>query len=463
MQGIRDQIKKLQDLLKIEKEEDLSQYKKRHLTYSFEEKRKSGVCWYPIQIKRQLASLGDKTLIEIERTQGVNEKHAFNSGKLVSLFVNTGGKQDSRSSVNGVVNYVKNNTMTITLNTDDLPEWIDDGKLGLDLLFDEASYREMEAALKDLQQSKNERLNHLKEVLLGEREASFQQLTPFKVPQLNDRQNAALQNILQAEDVAIIHGPPGTGKTTTLVYAILKTLESESKVMVCAPSNAATDLLVEKLTEMDVEVLRVGHPARVTESQLNQTIDVKISKHATYKDLKQVRRKSEELKSIAKKYKRQYGYAERQQRSMLLDESRRLREEAEMLEHYIVQDLLGKTQVIACTLVGATSQLIRHLKFQTVFIDEAAQALEPACWIPIMRAQRVVLAGDHCQLPPTIRSIEAARGGLAKTLFEKVIGKGTVDVMLEVQYRMPEMIMEFSSRSFYQGRLPHMIVSKISH
>jgi predicted DNA helicase len=238
------------------------------------------------------------------------------------------------------------------------------------------------------------------------------------------------------------------------VQAISHVLQHEKQVLVCAPSNAAVDLLADKLSEQKLSVIRIGHPARVTEQSLSKTLDAKIADHPSYRELRALRKKMEQLKGQALKYKRDFGYQERQQRKLLMQESKALKADADLLEFYIVNDLLQSTQVICCTLVGSSHPVLRGKKFQTAFIDEAAQALEPACWIPILRANRVIFAGDHQQLPPTIKSNEAARLGLSKTLFEKGIERHPeMAAMLKVQYRMHQDIMKFSSAYFYNDEL----------
>ncbi len=277
---------------------------------------------------------------------------------------------------------------------------------------------------------------------------------PEPSPGLNISQQEAVNLSLLAQDLAVIHGPPGTGKTTTMVEAILQHVLAGKKILTCAPSNAAVDLLVEKLAAREVSVLRLGHPARITEDVIPFTLDFQVSNHSYYKDLKKLRKQAEEFKALGHKYKRNYGTREKEQRKLLLAEARSCQAEADQLEFYIVNSLIQNSQVIASTLTGSSLPVIQNKNFDAVFIDEGSQALEPACWIPIMRAAKVVFAGDHHQLPPTIKNHEAARGGLAETLFQKSIKRNSETAcLLEIQYRMNEPIMAFSNQVFYQNRL----------
>ena len=456
MNDLIAELQKQIQLLRLEKEADLEYYRQKVLLASLEDRKKDGVCWYPVVLESQRFSVGEKLIIRIRRTDESTRSHVFQSGKIVSFFSNT---FNNKQSVSGVVNDVRKSSMTITLNAPELPDWVREGNLGVDLLFDELAYREMEKALKKVVDTKDTRQVELRSILLGQQPATFvKDSLGGNVEELNASQNQALQKIRQAQDVAVIHGPPGTGKTTTLVQAIVQTVQLEQRVLVCAPSNAAVDLLTEKLSEQELQVVRLGHPARVTESNLNRTIDAQIANHGYYKDLKSLRRRSEEMRSIAFKYKRNYGASERQQRKRLIQEANQLKHEAEQLEFYIVTDILSKAQVIACTLVGASGSLLKGFRCETVFIDEAAQALEAASWIPILKAERVVFAGDHYQLPPTIKSYEAAKQGLSITLFEKCIERqqqlgSPVDSLLQTQYRMHQHIMQFSSQYFYDNQL----------
>lgn len=447
-----EELKILLSLLQQEKEEERAQYNFKMSGTSLNERRKQGLCWYPVRIEKTNYDSGERLLVKISRPKEHQDNHLFQSGKPVRLFSNASGNHEN-DSVNGVVNFVKEQEMLITLNSDDLPDWIYRGYLGVHLLFDEISYREMESAVNYLINSKDTRINQLKDILLGSSSARFEASEFVQSPLLNDSQNKALNLVTTAKDVAIIHGPPGTGKTTTLVEAIIQVLKEEQQVLVCAPSNTAVDLLVEKLGEKQVEVLRIGNPARVTQELLGKTLDSRIAHHTYYKELKDVRKKAEELRNMAQKYKRNFGFDERQQRKLLFAEADRFRDEAEQLEFFISNDILSKAQVIACTLVGANSYALKGKKYRTVFIDEAAQALEPASWIPIIKTERVVFAGDHCQLPPTIKSFKAATAGLNVTLFEKAIKRNQADVMLTEQYRMNNTIMNFSSKLFYENQL----------
>lgn len=451
--SVIEELNALQALLQLEKEEDLKHYKARIASTSYKHRRKTGVCWYPVNLEKSNYDKGERLIVRVTRSREHQQADGFQSGKLVSLFSTQNKSESESNAVNGVVNSVKENEMYITLNCDELPQWIHDGLLGVQLLFDENSYKEMEYALRQLQGQEHRRLNELAAVILGNETARFESTVSVNSALLNKVQHQALNKVLNAKDIAIIHGPPGTGKTTTIVACIQEVVKHEGQVLVCAPSNAAVDLLVEKLNLAEVKAIRLGHPARVTEEALSYTLDAKIAHHKDYKTLRQLRKKSEEYFALGGKWKRNFGRDEREQRGLLLSEARKLKKEAEDLSNFISSSIIEKSAVIACTLVGASNRKLRGKKFNTVFIDEAGQALEPACWIPILKANRVVFAGDHQQLPPTVKSFEAGQKGLKSTLFEKAIQRNTADVMLVEQYRMNEEIMQFSSAHFYNNKL----------
>lgn len=453
----RDQLHKTLELIKLERQADLDYYRQKVLLRSLSQRTKEGTTWYPVRLKRDYIGTGERLMIEIERTSHLDQPHAFQSGKSVSVFSNGAGKPE-RDHVNGVINYVRDDVMVVTLNAEELPDWINSSLLGVDVMFDEMTYREMEFALKEVIKAEDNRVAELREILLGEAKAVVKRPENYiqgdRLTGLNESQQRALDQVVSAADVEFIHGPPGTGKTTTIVQAIKRTVKDEQQVLVCAPSNAAVDLLVDKLSEQGLNVLRIGHPARVTEQSLSKTLDARIAEHANYQELRSLRKKMEQLKGTAFKFKREFGYKEKQARRVMLQEAKALKADADALEFYIVNDLLQRTEVICTTLVGSSHPVMRGKKFRTVFIDEAAQALEPASWIPILRSARVIFAGDHQQLPPTIKSNEAARLGLASTLFEKGIARQPqASTMLKVQYRMHQDIMKFSSSYFYKDEL----------
>ncbi len=444
-------IKHQIDLLKKEREEDYRQYQEKMLYASLEEREKKGVTWYPVRLVKDYISLGERVTLEIEKTHNLKQRHGFQVGANVGVFT---GKGDDGQSVPGVVSYLKDNTMRIVLNQYNVPDWVYDETIGVNLLFDDTTYKEMQRTLKNLLKAENNRLAELREIFYGNRPVHFESGYNYTLPTLNEKQNEAFTKIVDAQDIALIHGPPGTGKTTTITKCIVDAVAKEKQVLVCAPSNAAVDLLVEKLVQEGLDVVRLGHPARLTPDVIENSIDVRISKHPEFTRLKELRKKSEEFRKMARKYKRNFGHKEKSQREALFRESRALKGESKELEAYIADALVTHAQVIACTLTGANNALIKECVFKTVFIDEASQALEAATWIPLSRVQRVVMSGDHYQLPPTIKSIEAAKSGLEETLFSKGMQhQPEASVMLETQYRMHPTIMGFSSKYFYKNGL----------
>lgn len=442
----------LLDLLKTEREEDRKQYQQLISSSSVGDRRAAGLTWYPVAVRDTEMSRGDYLTVELERTTHQDVPHQLRFGVSAMLFSNHNPKEDA---VEGVVTWQSGNRLKLTLRTDELPEWSRNGKLGVDLLFDDNSYDEMQNALKQAAAIQDKKEGHLVQVLTGGKAPTFNDtLPPVTVPGLNPSQQAAVNRILAANDLAIVHGPPGTGKTTTLVQAIKALVREEKQVLVVAPSNAAVDLLSEKLADEGLNVLRVGNPARVSERLMALTLDAKISGHPSMKDIRRLKKQASEFRDMAHKYKRNFGKAERDQRKALFDEARNIMKSVESTEQYITEDLMAKAQVITATLVGANHYTVRNLRYKTVVIDEAGQALEPACWIPVLKAEKVVLAGDHCQLSPTVKSAEAARNGLSTTLLEKMAGLYPQAVsLLEEQYRMHEMIMGYSAAVFYGSRL----------
>lgn len=449
-----DYFKKLLNLLQIEQDEDRQAYLKLTETASTAERRTAGISWYPIAIKGTEIGRGDYLTIEVERPSHQDLSHQFRFGASAALFSNHDPKTDR---INGTVAYQGGNRLKLTLNTDELPDWSRNGKLGIDLLFDDNSYDEMQKALKLAAKLVDDnKEGRLTRVLTGKNAPAFiPETIHYPLNGLNASQQQAVQKIVEAQELAIVHGPPGTGKTTTLVQAIKALIkQNKQQILVVAPSNTAVDLLSEKLSNEGLNVLRIGNPTRVSEKLMALTLDSKISVHADMKEIKKLKKQASEYKNMAHKYKRNFGKAERDQRKALFDAAHQLIKEVDKTEQFIAEDLISKAQVITATLVGANHYTIRDLKFHTVIIDEAGQALEPACWIPISKAQKVIFAGDHLQLPPTIKSQRAAKDGLSTTLLEKCTALyPEAVVLLEEQYRMNEAIMGFSSKEFYDNRL----------
>ncbi|HRG52930.1 MAG TPA: AAA domain-containing protein [Bacteroidia bacterium] len=459
MKEALDRLVHLRKLLKIERDEDFNQYKEHFSRNNINHRKANGVTWYPIVITNTEIGFGEYLSIDIERTTNHNEPHLFSGGKVAELFSNHDQSNSAKASadkeaINGTVKIIGPNKIRLSLTVDELPDWCDDGKLGINLLFDETSYKEMDIALEKVIEASNDRLAHIRDVLYKIKPPQFDKTKTIDAIQgLNVSQQEAVQKILTAKDVAIIHGPPGTGKTTTLVQAIRQTLKTEPQVLVCSSSNTAVDLLTEKLFKEGMQVLRLGNPARISEEVLSSTLDSKLMAHESYKEIKNYRKTADEYFRMAGKYKRTFGREEREQRQLFYNEARKIMKDARALEDYIVMDLFDKAQVIACTPVISAGRMMRNRQFSTVFIDEAAQALEPMCWIPITRSNRVIFAGDHFQLPPTVKSKKAEEEGLKETLFEHCMHIPGIAVMLNTQYRMHEWIMNYSSRKFYQNEL----------
>lgn len=448
-----DYFKHQLDLLQMERVEDRKSYLQLAETTSVYQRRENGFTWYPIAIRGSEMTKGDYINVEVERTTHQDINHQLRFGAAAMLFSNHDPKNNR---LEGTITHSSGNILKITLRTDELPDWASEGKLGIDLLFDDNSYDEMQSALKYADALAETKEGRLVNILTGQKSPTFDTtIHLFNNPKLNSIQNEAVNKIITANELAIVHGPPGTGKTTTLVQAIKALIKKDNQqILVVAPSNTAVDLLSEKLSDEGLNVLRVGNPARVSERLMSLTLDSKMSEHKSMKEIKALKKRAAEFRNIAHKYKRSFGKAEREQRKALFDEAHKIIKEVGNTEQYIIDDLIAKAQVIAATLVGANHYTVRGIKYHTVVIDEAGQAIEPGCWIPIVKAQKLILAGDHCQLSPTIKSNEAARKGLSTTLLEKCVALyPQAVVLLQEQYRMHAHIMGYSSKVFYLDKL----------
>ena len=441
-------IERQQLLLRMEYEYEKAEFRRQTETMGVARQVKRGLCWWPVGVGRNYYNSLNQLVLEVERTRDTDIEHSFEFGRPVVFFRQSADGQVSYYPFQATVSYADDTRMVLVMpGMNAVLDVQGADAVGVQLFFDETSYRTMFEALSDVARARGNRLAELRDLLLGTQKPGFRQLYPVRLPWLNPTQEAAVNRVLCARDVAIVHGPPGTGKTTTLVEAIYETLHREPQVLVCAQSNTAVDWISERLVDRGLSVLRIGNPTRVDDKMLSFTYERRFESHPAYPELWAIRRELRALQSRA----RRPDYAGRE---ALRNRLSRLRDRATALEVQINADLFDSAHVIASTLVGANHRLLHGRRFGTLFIDEAAQALEAACWIAIRRADRVVLAGDHQQLPPTIKCPEAARSGLERTLMQRLAQtKPEAVSLLRVQYRMNEAIMQFSSRRFYNGML----------
>ena len=441
-------IERQQLLLRMEYEYEKAEFRRQTETMGVARQVKRGLCWWPVSVGRNYYNSLNQLVLEVERTRDVDIEHSFEFGRPVVFFRQSADGQVSYYPFQATVSYADDTRMVLVMPGMNAVLDVQGADApGVQLFFDETSYRTMFEALADVARARGNRLAELRDLLLGTQKPGFRQLYPVRLPWLNPTQEAAVNRVLCARDVAIVHGPPGTGKTTTLVEAIYETLHREPQVLVCAQSNTAVDWISERLVDCGLSVLRIGNPTRVDDKMLSFTYERRFESHPAYPELWAIRRELRALQSRA----RRPDYAGRE---ALRNRLSRLRDRATALEVQINADLFDSAHVIASTLVGANHRLLHGRRFGILFIDEAAQALEAACWIAIRRADRVVLAGDHQQLPPTIKCPEAARSGLERTLMQRLAQtKPEAVSLLRVQYRMNEAIMQFSSRRFYNGML----------
>ena len=441
-------LQRQQLLLRMEYEYEKEEFQRQTESMGVARKVKRGLCWYPATPGRTYYNSLNQLVLEVTRTEDTDIEHCFEFGRPVCFFRQLPDGKIAYMNFTATVSYADETRMVVVMpGAGAILEVQAADHLGVQLYFDETTYRTMFQALEDVLCAKGNRLAELRDILLGTAKAGFRELYPVRFPWLNATQESAVNKVLCARDVAIVHGPPGTGKTTTLVEAIYETLHREPQVLVCAQSNTAVDWISEKLVDRGVNVLRIGNPTRVNDKMLSFTYERRFEGHPLYPELWGIRKSLRELGSRA----RRGSYDEREG---VRSRMSRLRDRATALEIQINAELFDGAHVIASTLVSSNHRLLNGRRFGTLFIDEAAQALEAACWIAIRKADRVVLAGDHCQLPPTIKCYEAARGGLERTLMERVaVSKPATVSLLKVQYRMHEEIMRFPSQWFYHGEL----------
>lgn len=440
-------------LLEIEYNHEKEEFRKQTETMGVERKVRRGDAWFPISIGRSYYNSLNQMVVEVMRQPGSDIEHNFEAGRPVCFFTikndmgtagakaTKGGSKLQYLSFTATVSYAEQDRMVVALpDSGRIVDLQRQDALGVQLFFDETSYRLMFEALDRVIRARSGRLADLRDIFYTKAPASRYTFDAMRFPWLNASQEKAVNEVLWAKDVAVVHGPPGTGKTTTLVEAIFETLRRESQVLVCAQSNMAVDWISEKLVDRGINVLRIGNPTRVNDKMLSFTYERRFEAHPDYPQLWSIRKAIRELRQQRKHVDSWHQKMDR------------LKSRATELELRIRSSLFGEARVIASTLTGAANRVLEGEKYSTLFIDEAAQALEAACWIAIRKAGRVILAGDHCQLPPTVKSIMALKGGLGKTLMERIVeNKPETVTLLKMQYRMNEQIMKFSSEWFYHG------------
>ena len=433
-------------LLELEYNHEKATYLEENERISLDRKISRGICWHPLSIGRSYYNSLNQFVVEVHRTEHLDTEHHFEYGRPLMFFdADIEHTRIRYLNFPATVSYADDNRMVVVLPGPEALHRLNEAvRPGVQLGFDENVYKLMFASLRAAMQDKDGRLAELRDIFHGMRPAGELVIPPMRFPWLNPSQENAVNKVLRAKDVAIVHGPPGTGKTTTLVEAVYETLHRENQVLVCAQSNMAVDWISEKLVDRGIPVLRIGNPVRVNDKMLSFTYERRFEAHPDYPLLYSIRRAIRQLYDS-----RKGGRSE-----SIRQKINALRDRADDLEMRIQESLFAEARVIACTLTGAANRLLFRQRFGTLFIDEAAQALEATCWIAIRKAHRVVLAGDHCQLPPVITCHEAMKGGLGETLMQKIVrNKPGCVSLLTVQYRMNDAIMRFSSDWFYHGEL----------
>ena len=431
-------------LLQLEYNTEKEAFRQQTEQIGMARKVKRGDAWWPVKVSKSYYNSLNQLAVEVVRTADTDIEHNFEFGRPVVFFRNDSNETEIRYyRTTGTVSYVDGDRMVITVPDGfSIIDLQNAEQLGVQLSFDETSYRLMMEALDRAIKGKG-RMGYLRDLFYSHQKPETFVFPPMQFPYLNQTQSDAVNMVLRAKDVAIVHGPPGTGKTTTLVEAIRETLMRENQVLVCAQSNMAVDWISEKLVDRGINVLRIGNPTKVNDKMLSFTYERRFEAHPDYTQLWAIRKAIRELRSHRKRGDEKFH-----------QKLESLKSRATELEIRINNDLFGEARVIASTLVGSANRLLDGHKFGTLFIDEAAQALEAACWIPMRRVSRVVLAGDHCQLPPTVKSIAALKAGLGTTLMERIVEMHPEAVtLLKIQYRMNDDIMQFSSNYFYGGQV----------
>jgi ATP-dependent RNA/DNA helicase IGHMBP2 len=447
-----DHFQKLAQCLDQEAEAALAENVRMSRRAASDQAERTGNTIVGLAIRDETAGYGGRAIVTLgKRDQRVELPwNRLSSGTPVVL---TEQQTSDHAGWRGVVTQRDRAVITVVLSDSPEPQ-TDRPTFRLDLSSDEIARQRQREALRRAAAADRGRLAALKQRLLGEESPEFsapREWTPLSV--LDESQQAAVSHALAAEHLAIIHGPPGTGKTTTVVELIRQAVLRGERVLACAPSNLAVDNLFERLLAAGEPVIRIGHPARVLPELRDRTLDVLVESHPDLKLAREWTKEAWRLRNHAGKTMRAAPPpgARRDAR----EEAKRMLHDARQLESRLIAYLLDSARIVCATLTGLNDDLLGDRQFDLTVIDEAAQTTEPPCWIPVLRSRRLVLAGDHCQLPPTIVSSEARRRGFDVTLMERMVQRwgGTAARRLSTQYRMHSQIMQFSSDEFYDGTL----------
>ncbi|MFT4565319.1 MAG: ATP-dependent RNA/DNA helicase IGHMBP2 [Saprospiraceae bacterium] len=444
------------DAIEQERKAEEAYFRSLSQNKTIKERITAGVLWFPVDIEKIHYSVAEKIEIVMVPAgpRSTAGSHRFRVGASAVFWV----QGEERLEWKGVISFSRRLKVSIILNQDGVlkDHIVKHSKCGIELVYDDRSYRVMANSLRKLKGTDKRYLQELRE---GVRHRKLQQQDIPNIgnvgiaDKLNESQKKAVEGCLRAERMGIIHGPPGTGKTTTLVSFASELLKAEKRILVTAPSNNAVDLLTRKLSETGISVLRVGNVTRIGDSISHLTLAEKMRNHKDWQHIKQVKIEADNAQNIAGKHKRKFGQQQRGERSMMKREARELKKWARELENRLSDQILESAQVICSTLIGCAHPQLEGMIFDTLIIDEASQALEAESWTAILRAKRVIMAGDHQQLPPTVKSSEALKLGLGETILDRMTDQIESTFLLDTQYRMHEQILHFSNEQFYNGRL----------
>ena len=444
-------IQKLLKCIELEEKEEANRYKLDQ-QHSLKQLKNEGLALHPIIVTRKNFGYADYPEISF-KLPFPPEASLFRDGAAIECFVS------GEEPVKGLMLNLDGRNGEFRLFAPDFPDWIEDDGVGIKLAPDTRTIGIMKKVLNELENNKPlfclfEKLHDGKETDLKENSNySFDNKIDFSNIKLNKSQQQAVMAILEGNPFTIVHGPPGTGKTTTIAEGIFQLVKRGEKVLVAAPSNTAVDNISKALLKKGIKLLRVGNTSKTDPEVFHHTAEGKLSKSNTQREIKQLKIRAEEFRRMALKYKRSFGKAEREQRNLLFKEVKNIRAEIKKIQAYNEEKLFTEAEVIAGTPIGLHDAGLNNLHFHSLFIDEAGQCIEPLAWCIFPFADRIVLAGDHWQLPPTVLSNEAAVLGLNNSILEVAISHVAEVYLLNIQYRMRKTIAGFSSQYFYESLL----------